>query len=425
VALRRKKPLAPKKRRDEFDEKLEREQLAAGTERRERWLRAHPSLAEVPPIATSRERRCTFVLAVETAGEFLGRPEEYDVLMGLSGAAFMLVASADEPCPTVWTRRLREFHLEELGLALELPLREGELVAAAGERRGAEFLRLCGEDVRASLEAGLPILARGGWKTHPPQSWGLVTGWDEDAGLPLGRPPGQVDADEPCPVRSAKPGRRRREEEEEEPYPPMLLMDEYPSLIITLHPEEAERYEGHLVREALLRAVALLRDEAFEAPGAPLRGRKWSSGSSAWVLWEERFIGLIQGERFCAVCGWAEEDCFMGLLDELLISRETAARFLELAAGDVADDNPGAAGLLGEAANVARWISRHEVLGAEALAVREKLREHLGRRALLEAIRDAASLDADLAGKIEEAAGLLPEEPPKRRPGAARRRRRR
>ncbi len=29
MALRRKKPLVPRKRRDEFDEKLEREQLAA------------------------------------------------------------------------------------------------------------------------------------------------------------------------------------------------------------------------------------------------------------------------------------------------------------------------------------------------------------------------------------------------------------
>ncbi len=425
MALRRKKPIIPRKRRDEFDEKLEREQLAAGTERRGRWVRAHPSLELVPPIATSLERRSSFVLAVETACEALGQPEEYDVLMGLSGAAFMLVAAKDEPCPTVWTRRLREFYLEELGLALELPLREGELVAAAGKRRGEEFMRLCGEDVRASLEDGLPILARGGWKAHPSQSWGLITGWDEDAGLPLGRPPEQVDSDEPCLVRSPKPGRRRREaEEDEEPYPPILLMDEHPSLIVTLHPEEAERYEGHLVREALLRAVALLRDEAFGAPGAPLRGRRWSSGANAWALWEERFIRLIQGERFCEVCGWAEEDCFMNLLGDLLVSRETAARFLEIAAEDVAAESPEAAGALGEAVNIARWLSRHEVLAASPLEVRDKLQEHLGRKALFEALHDAASLDADLAGKLDEAAKLLPEEPPKRRPGAARRRRR-
>ena len=128
-------------------------------------------LKGVPKIGFHR-RMCPFPAAVEAVLEFLGRPEPYDYLMGVSGAAFRRIWHRDDGGNVDLSRLQPEPHrllFRAIGFDYHvLPAADGPVMTDA---------------VKASIAAGKPVIGFG--IIGPPEA-GLVCGYDRGGEVLLG-----------------------------------------------------------------------------------------------------------------------------------------------------------------------------------------------------------------------------------------------
>lgn len=226
-------------------------------------------LTGIAPLRADPDRRSGFVCSLARGLYYASDGRPFEELMAASGLAFglhvpqdpagsvdpnELEAAADvglEVVSRVTGTRLRYLELGSLALALDEPQRAWGLLR---------------EEVRGALDGRQPVLARGGWPGEAGR-WGLITGTDDDSGLPLGHvcaPPEQPPiAGVPRPVTMSG-----------SPWQLVLIENDMP--------RPSARESTRLVVEL---GASALRGEPAELVRV---GARYHSGPAAWQAWAER-----------------------------------------------------------------------------------------------------------------------------------------
>ena len=248
---------------------------------RELEFEVEPGPIGVLPV--SMHRPSSLAAALADIMRSLGLFAEYDWLAALTGESFTL-AAADEECRAWWPAGTAGLYLDDLALMTGLDLHPVYLIEEGGDALAA---------VRGALEAGHPVLVRGGWPMPRAGFWGVATGFDPEQG---------------------ERG---------------LLFG------FTLDSAEEQPLAGGVVEAYVVRpgmgwddldeVLALVLTQALEL-GLSRIDFGWRTGLQAY---DELITGL-DTVPFCPVCGPEESPvCFERLVWAMVAHKESAVRFLE------------------------------------------------------------------------------------------------
>jgi len=248
---------------------------------RELSFEVEPGPIGVLPVAMRRPS--SLAAALTDIMRSLGLFADYDWLAALTGESFTL-AAADEECRAWWPSGTAGLYLDDLALMTGLDLHPVYLLEEGGDALAA---------VRDALEAGYPVLVRGGWPMPRAGFWGVATRFDPEEGE-------------------------------------RGLLFGY-----TLDSAEEQPLTGGIVEAYVVRpgmgwddlddVLALVLTQALEL-GLGRTDFGWRTGLQAY---DELITGL-DTVPFCPVCGPEESPvCFERLAWSMVAHKESAVRFLE------------------------------------------------------------------------------------------------
>jgi len=134
------------------------------------------------PAVEREGRQESLVLALQALSRFHAeapaRPAAgYDLISALSGIMFMTASSYSQPCPAWWILGSRATYLEfacaAVGLKVEAIAPRSEELDAEGQQ--AHFAKEMLPGIEAEIEAGRPVLVKGGFPSFGWGLWGVVT----------------------------------------------------------------------------------------------------------------------------------------------------------------------------------------------------------------------------------------------------------
>ncbi|MFQ5424324.1 MAG: hypothetical protein ACE5F9_10135 [Phycisphaerae bacterium] len=242
-------------------------------------------LSGVGPIrGFARDRDCTFMHCLELVLAAVGRPIDYDELMGLSGVAFRLQFRAERwdvgnPDPLVGASCL-DVLFPAIGLEYDLR------IVRRDQLKQARALR---EAIVRSIDREMPVLAA---NIMPPEDWGIITGYRRQGHEWLCR---------------SYNGGAEREDRPATGWPTAVLMIE------SRRPRPSPR-EAHVA--SIRRAI-----EAFETRSNGL----YATGRNAFEHWRQ-MLGAADKPDYIHPNAWT----YIGLID----ARRAAVRYLRSIAGE-------------------------------------------------------------------------------------------
>lgn len=248
------------------------------------------------PAVESEGRQESLVLSLQALSRFHAeapaRPAVgYDLISALLGNMFLTSTSYSQPCPAWWILGSRDVHLDftanAIGLVVE-KVGEAPLDAADLETQIAHCRNEIVPAISTEIEAGRPVLVRGGFPGFGWGLWGVVTRVDDGKLF----------------------GHTCWYEYQEQP-----VGEDYP-VLAAYTVRTQERAKRIPIREILLHAAELYDNKGEEG---------WTSGPGAYEQWIDNVQSWTPCSEECADLPNCHRQMALFVRD----ARMTAARFLD------------------------------------------------------------------------------------------------